>query len=158
MSNNVLVRQARIADIDAMIVLLATLFSLEADFAADATRQRRGLKLLVEDGASGCLFVAECQGRVIGMCSAQLLISTAEGGRKALVEDVVVDAGHRGGGVGRKLLGAVEEWARCNEVKRLDLLADRNNQGGLAFYDAMQWNRTELIALQKKIVNQSVEI
>ena len=47
------------------------------------------------------ILVAEAAGQVIGMCSGQLTISTAEGGFALLVEDVVVAGPWQGKGVGR---------------------------------------------------------
>lgn len=149
---NIKIRKAELTDIEAMVELLVTLFSQETDFLADRNRQCRGLAMMLEDEKNRCVFVAEYQGRVIGMCSAQLLISTSEGGYKALVEDVVVSEGYRGCGIGRQLLSSLEEWSGYNGVKRLDLMADRNNESGLSFYNNMQWKRTNLIALQKRSI------
>lgn len=77
-------------DIEAMPGLLRLLFDIEADFEFDEARQRRGLFLMTD----GCLKhkviqVAESAGRIVGMASAQTLISSAEGAMSALVEDVV---------------------------------------------------------------------
>jgi GNAT superfamily N-acetyltransferase len=95
--------------------------------------------------------VAELEQKTIGMCTAQLLVSTAEGGLKAIVEDMVIAEGYRGRGLGRKLLTAVEQWALHQGAKRLDLVADRHNTPALQFYERMHWSGTDLIALQKKL-------
>lgn len=152
---NIKIRKAGFTDIESMVTLLTALFSLETDFTADTARHRRGLEMMLEDEENRCVLVAEYQGGVIGMCSAQILISTAEGGRKALVEDVVVDEQYRGCGIGRQLLASLESWTGGKGVKRLDLMADRNNESGLIFYSNMNWNRTELVILQKKRCNSS---
>jgi GNAT superfamily N-acetyltransferase len=94
--------------------------------------------------------VAEYQEEIIGMCSAQLLISTAEGGWKTLIEDVVVKEEYRGQGIGKKMLAFIADWAKSQGAKRLDLLADSYNTNGLKFYDKLQWKKTNLIALQKR--------
>ncbi len=65
------------------------------------------------------------------------------------VEDVVVEERFHGQGVGKRLLGALAEWAERQDVRRMDLFADRNNAAGLNFYDQLQWGRTNLVALQK---------
>lgn len=54
------------------------------------------------------------KGRVIGMCSAQALISTAEGDKVCLVEDMVISKVYRGKDYGTKLLKDVEK----NSTKR----------------------------------------
>lgn len=151
MTSRIIVRRGLPSDVDSLTELLAQLFAIEADFAFDREKQRRGLTMLLDKERDCCLLVAECQGVLVGMCSAQLLISTAEGGLKALIEDMVVAEGYRGRGVGRQLLTAVEYWALQQDAKRLDLLADRHNTPALFFYEKMCWSRTDLIALQKKL-------
>jgi len=143
----VAVRPAMADDIDTLCGLLRVLFTIEEDFTFDEARQRRGLRMLM-DRNRGCLLVAESEAGVIGMCSGQLLISTAEGGLSLLVEDVVVDAEWRGQCVGRLLMAAISEWARVLNVNRLQLLADRNNTPALDFYRRLGWQTTELICLR----------
>lgn len=96
----------------------------------------------------GCVLVAEAQGLVVGMCTGQVLVSTAEGGLSLLVEDVVVAEQWRGRGVGCLLLAAINDWARANKVSRLQLLTDRNNIPALDFYRSLGWQITELICLR----------
>jgi GNAT superfamily N-acetyltransferase len=145
------IRDALRSDMDVMVNLLGELFSIEADFSIDKARQRRGLNLML-DGClkHRCIKVAEVEGQVIGMCTAQTLISTAEGGIVGLVEDVVVDLQHRGQGIGRKLMESIEEWARSRGATRLQLLADRTNFPALDFYDKIGWRPTQLICLRRK--------
>ena len=141
------IRSAEPADLDSLVSLLAALFAIEEDFVVDEARQRRGLTLMFES-ERGCVLVAEAEGRVIGMCSGQLLVSTAEGGLSLLVEDVVVHDQWRGRGVGRLLMAAIGGWAKVHEVSRLQLLADRNNIPALGFYQGLGWQTTELICLR----------
>ncbi|MGV1098024.1 N-acetyltransferase family protein [Thiovibrio sp. JS02] len=144
------IRPARPDDLDALVDLLRILFCIEADFDFDAARQRQGLAMLLAHEAA-VLIVAEAAGRVIGMCSGQLTISTAEGGFALLVEDVVVAQGWQGKGVGRELLAALEQWAEARKIGRLQLLADRNNAAALEFYRKLGWQSTELICLRRRI-------
>lgn len=145
------IRLAIPADIPALVELTALLFTLEKDFAVDHVKQQQGLNMFFESPSGRCLLVAEYQQKVVGMCSAQLLVSTAAGGWKALVEDVIVAEEYRGKGIASKLLQALEEWALGYGVKRLDLLADCSNTAALHFYEKMLWKRTSLIGLQKSI-------
>jgi GNAT superfamily N-acetyltransferase len=101
-------------------------------------------------GKHRCVKVAEADGRVVGMCSAQMLISTAMGGWGAMVEDMVVAAPHRGEGIGRQLMDAIVHWARARGLTRLQLLADRTNFSALDFYDRMGWYPTRLICLRRR--------
>ena len=144
-----LIRSARPADLEALVDLLRILFAIEADFAFDPARQRRGLAmLLAHEGA--VVLVAETAGRVVGMCSGQLTISTAEGGFALLVEDMVVAEAWQGRGLGRELLTALEQWAEARKIGRLQLLADRNNTAALEFYGKLGWQPTELICLRRR--------
>ena len=141
---NAVIRPARPEDLDGLVDLLGILFGIEADFDCDAARQRRGLAMLLAHEAA-VLLVAEAAGQVIGMCSGQLTISTAEGGFALLVEDVVVAGPWQGKGVGRELLAALEQWGASRKIGRLQLLADRNNAAALEFYRKLGWQSTELI-------------
>jgi GNAT superfamily N-acetyltransferase len=144
------IRQAKLADLDDLVGLLHLLFSIEEDFDFDAGRQHLGLAMMLEHD-DAVILVAEAESRVIGMCTGQRMISTAEGGYSLLVEDVVVSERWRGRGVGAELLKGLEQWAEEMEVSRFQLLADRSNNGGLRFYQKQNWQETELICLRKRL-------
>jgi ribosomal protein S18 acetylase RimI-like enzyme len=143
------IRSAREEDLDALVSLLAALFALEPDFRADPARQRRGLARLLAEPERAAVLVAVRGGAVIGMVTAQLVISTSEGAPSAWLEDLVVDAAARGGGVGRLLVDGVEAWARARGATRLQLLADRENAPALRFYDRAGWQATRLLCLRR---------
>jgi GNAT superfamily N-acetyltransferase len=63
---------------------------------------------------------------------------------------MVVSASYRGTGVGRRLMAAIEMWARQRGMTRLQLLADRTNFAALDFYDKMGWCPTQLICLRRQ--------
>lgn len=145
------VRNARVEDVEAMVVLLKQLFTIETDFKIDIGRHRRGLILMLEGcGKHRCVKVAESDGMVIGMGTAQLLISTAEGNVVALLEDIVVESQWRGQGIGRQIMAALEGWCLERGVTRLQLLADRTNFSALDFYDRNGWFPTKMICLRRK--------
>jgi len=145
-----IIRQGRIQDMEAFIGLLRELFSIEADFEFNPEKQRRGLEQILTDlSGERCMMAAERDNRIIGMCSVQLLISTAEGGPAAMLEDMVVLRDCRGKGTGRQLLDAVGRWCEKKGVTRLQLLADRNNLPALGFYKGNGWQTTQLICLRK---------
>lgn len=142
------VRPAVPGDIAVLTMLLELLFAVEEDFHFDAVRQRKGLELMMNNPAC-CILVAEDEGEVIGMCSGQVTVSTAEGGLALLVEDVVVRGDRRSRNVGRRLLCELGNWAMERGIARLQLLADRNNEKALGFYQKLGWQITSLIALRK---------
>ncbi|CAK8720605.1 MAG: Ribosomal protein S18 acetylase RimI [Candidatus Electronema aureum] len=148
MNTAVLIRQAELADIPALLGLLKLLFSIEKDFIFDAGKQEQGLRMLLAESRAVVL-VAETDGQIVGMCTGQLLISTAQGSSSVLVEDVVVLPSWQGQGIGKLLLAALSEWAVSQGARRMQLLADRNNTPALAFYRNMGLQTTEMICLQK---------
>jgi GNAT superfamily N-acetyltransferase len=83
------------------------------------------------------------------MCTAQLVVSTAKGGFSGLVEDMVIRPEYRKGGLGRRLLEAVEKWCYGSGASRIQLLADKNNTKALTFYEKCNWQKTQLICLRK---------
>lgn len=148
MDTSCTIRQGTRQDIPALAALLRLLFSIEADFAVDEERQRQGLELLLASPTDRVVVAAVDQ-QVVGMCSGQLIISTAEGGRALLVEDVVVDKKWQGQGIGKALMDSIAWWAAANGAGRMQLLADRNNAAALRFYEKEGWGQTQLICLRK---------
>jgi GNAT superfamily N-acetyltransferase len=143
------VRPAIAADLPGLVELLQVLFSIEADFQLDPERQRRGLAAMLSHPDQRVVLLAEAEGQVVGMATGQLVISTAEGGAACLVEDVVVAAAWRGHGIGGWLLDQLACWARKRGATRLQLVADRENDAALRFYDRRGWRRTRLVALHR---------
>ena len=141
------IRHALTEDIPALCSLLQQLFSIEQDFTPDLDKQTRGLQLLLAQPERGTIMVAQQSGgSVIGMVSAQLVISTAQGTPAAWIEDMVVDAGYRGRGLGRQLLDSILGWAKAQGVTRAQLLVDMDNHPAIAYYDHLGWNTTRLQA------------
>ena len=146
------IRNARHEDIAFLVALLEQLFAIETDFTIDVKRHCRGIALMLDGcGKHRCVKVAEMDGAVVGMGTAQMLISTAEGGVVALVEDIVVESGYRGQGIGERIMEAIEAWALKRGATRLQLLADRTNFAALDFYDRIGWLPTKMICLRRKI-------
>ncbi len=144
------IRTAQLTDIEALILLLAELFQIETDFQINPVKQRTGLELLLASDTAQ-IVVAEHQAKVVGMCSVQVLISTAEGAKVGLIEDLIVSEAYRGLGIGHRLLAHLETWATAHGLKRLQLLAAKHNQLALDFYTAQQWNLTQFIGLRKQL-------
>lgn len=124
------------ADIPALCRLLALLFAQEADFRPDTDRQRRALAMLLADPAAGRLLVCREHGAVTGMVSLLFTVSTAEGGRAGLLEDLVVAPEARGRGVGTRLLEAALALARDQGCRRVTVLTDPDNAPAQALYRA----------------------
>ena len=149
MRASIVIRPAVAADIPALGELLEVLFSLEADFRFDPVHAQRGLELMLREPRAAVL-VADDAGVAVGMVTMQELISTAEGGRVGLVEDMVVRDDYRGRGIGRALLSGIEAEARNRDYRRVQLLADRDNWPAREFYEICGWLPTALVALRRR--------
>jgi GNAT superfamily N-acetyltransferase len=147
---NVLIRPAKSADIPGLCALLSELFSIESDFSPDSQKQAEGLSLLLSDRSGlSAVLVAEEGEEIIGMCSVQTLISTAQGGPVGLVEDLIVRKDHRGNGIGTRLLSAIFRWCKTKNISRLQLLRDADNESALKFYACSGWSSTRLVCMRK---------
>ena len=145
------IRPALSTDIPQLVLLLEELFSIEADFLIDSDKQARGLALLLNSDKDYVL-VAELSGcnKIVGMCSIQTLISTTEGGVVGLLEDLIVATDYRQQGIASSMIDAAFNWSKMQGLKRLQLLADKNNALALAFYQKQDWQPqpTQLICLR----------
>lgn len=131
---------ATLQDIPQMVVLLADLFGIEQDFSANTDKQIAGLRLLLNTPALARILVARnAEQQVIGMVSAQLVMSTAEGAWSAWVEDMVVVAAYRQQGIGKQLLASILDWARAQGATRAQLLVDLDNAPAIGYYQHLGW-------------------
>lgn len=142
---------ATAADLDALADLLAELFTLESDFTPDRAKQLAALQAIVDNPALGRLFVLKVNGQVAGMANALITVSTAEGGRVLLLEDVIVKAAYRGRGLGRCLIEHVLAWAAAEGLTRATLLADRCNAAAFGFYQRLGFRVSAMQVLRKAL-------
>ena len=125
---------ARQSDLARLVELLGILFESEAEFSADAQKQRTALEALLAEPAKGRIFVAREARQVVAMASLLYTISTAVGGKAALFEDLVVAPEYRKRGIGEALLKHVVNEARKDGVLRITLLTDMQNERAQAMY------------------------
>lgn len=144
------IRTATKEDIPAMAELLHELFCIEVDFTPHYETQAQGLNLLLQS-SNAEIFVAEVNGHVVGMCTIQVIISTAKGREVGTVEDVVIDVEHRAKGIGSAMLRRIEEWAFTRGLARIQLNADRDNHPALGFYRRQGWRQTNLVNWMKHL-------
>lgn len=89
------------------------------------------LKGLLDNDASH-LFVAEAEGKIVGMLS--LVTVDIPTGRKAWIEDVVVDAEARGRHIGEALVERAKAEAKRLGAKRIYLTSNPARQAAHALY------------------------
>ena len=144
----IIIDTAEKSDLESMSKLLEQLFSIELDFSVDEHKQKRGLKLLL-DNENASVLVARDNGKVVGMCSLQFVISTSEGCRVAILEDLIVDEAYRGNGIGLKLLRAAGDYCKVHGITRITLLADKDNFKAIDFYRFNGWKESNCIVLRR---------
>ena len=125
---------AREADLPQLVELLTLLFDQEAEFQPDAGKQAAALKMILSDPVRGRIYVARDGRQVVAMVSLLFTVSTAEGGKAAWLEDLVVHPDYRRQGTGQKMLAYVVAQARAEGVLRVTLLTDMQNERAQALY------------------------
>ena len=139
------IREATVGDVPQLCELLAELFAQEADFRPDPERQSRALKMIVGNPGIGRVYCAAEGERVVGMVTILFTVSTAEGGRAAWLEDMVVHSGRRQQGVGKRLLAHAITGAKAAGATRVTLLTDQTNAAAIAFYEAAGFVRSGMM-------------
>jgi ribosomal protein S18 acetylase RimI-like enzyme len=152
MKDEVEIGFATAADLPQLADLLAELFTLESDFQPDRDKQLRGLRMILDNPALGRLFVLRDENNVAGMANALVTVSTAEGGRVLLLEDVIVRSEYRGKSLGRKLVEHVLAWAKVQGLTRVTLLADKDNTAALDFYRKLGFDDSPMRVMRKPLV------
>lgn len=125
---------ATIKELPQMVELLGVLFTDEAEFQPNSDKQKRALEAILANPTVGRLFVAREGKRVVAMASLLYTVSTAEGGKAAWFEDLVVHPDERKRGIGEALLKVVVDHARSEGVLRITLLTDMQNERAQAMY------------------------
>jgi len=142
---------ARSEDVPQLTELLGLLLAQEADFAPDPERQRRALNAIVADASIGRIYVMRERAELIAMASLLYTVSTAEGGKAAWLEDLVVRPSRRGRGIGRMLLQQVAARARADGVLRLTLLTDPGNERAHALYRGLGFEFSAMRPMRLKL-------
>ena len=142
------IEPATLDDIPQLAALLDLLFTQEAVFVPDRQKQERGLRLILESPQVGAILVARDGAAVAGMVSLLFTVSTAAGEPVCWLEDMIVQPGRRGGGLGSRLLQAAIAQARGQGFARITLLTDRANAGALQFYERHGFAESAMTALR----------
>lgn len=143
------ITEAKESDIQTMALLLQTLFEQEADFSPKINLQVNALTTILNNQEIGKLFVAREHNKTIGMASLLFSISTALGGKVAILEDMIVDSKHRNKGIGGALLDHAIDYAQTNKYKRITLLTDTDNKSAHRFYKSKGFETSAMIPFRK---------
>ena len=142
---------ARSAELPQLVELLGILFEQESEFSPDAGKQEAALKLIFADPTRGKIYVAREGKRVVAMASLLFTVSTAEGGKAALFEDLIVRAEFRQRGIGAKLLEYVIAQARDEGILRITLLTDMQNESAQVLYRRLGFTGSPMKPMRLKL-------
>jgi GNAT superfamily N-acetyltransferase len=138
-------------DIPQLCGLLNELFAQEAEFAPNAGVQEKGLAEIISSPQVGDILIARKEGVIVGMLNFLYTVSTALGGRVALLEDMVVSPGFRGQSIGSELMRHAIEHAKQQRCKRITLLTDDDNKGAHKFYELCGFSRSTMVPFRLNI-------
>lgn len=126
-------REATSADVDLLLTYMRGLYAQDP-IPLDEPAAREALAGLIGDPLRGRLWLIEDAGVPIGYAALTLGWSLEYHGRDAIVDELFVEAAHRGRGVGRAALAFLEERARALGVNALHLEVDRANVNAQRLY------------------------
>jgi GNAT superfamily N-acetyltransferase len=140
--------RAKAEDIPQLCGLLAHLFDQEAEFRPDRALQEAGLRQIIDFPERGRILALREGQDVIGMANLLFTISTALGGRVAILEDMVVRPDCRSRGAGSKLLKAALASARSAGCLRMTLLTDNANEPAQRFYKRHGFSISDMVPMR----------
>jgi len=97
----------------------------------------RALALFIERPEIGFVWIATLDAEAVGACVCCYAISTSRGSLVIKLDDVTVEPGWQGRGVGEAMLRALAEWSRAHGVTRIDSSCHRDNQRAWRFYERL---------------------
>jgi GNAT superfamily N-acetyltransferase len=132
-------------DIPSMVELLNELFTQDIEFIPNEKLQQRGLGLIVNNAETGEILVLKVDGKTVGMVSLLYSISTALGGKVAILEDMIIQEKFRAQGFGSKLIDYAINFAKRRNCLRITLLTDYNNEPAMSFYQKFGFEKSAMI-------------
>ena len=135
-------------DIPGLCELLDLLFEQEIEFRPARSLQSTGLQQIIDFPERGRILVLRQGDSLIGMVNLLFTISTALGGRVALLEDMIMRPEYRGSGAGSELLQAAINLAELSGCRRITLLTDQTNESAQRFYKQHGFNLSEMVPMR----------
>src|ERR1041384_703995 len=132
--NEIIIRKATINDAARVAELSET---LGYPVSAEAIEQRLARVLKLE---THCVFVAERNGEVVGW-SHGVEQEMLELDRRCEIWGLVVAENERGCGVGRRLIEAIEKWARDRGLKDMSVRSNVIRPESHPFYERIGYTR-----------------
>jgi len=142
------IRLANTDDLPQLVGLLNELFTQDIEFEPDYATQESGLRKIIGNHEVGDILVLVIDGKIIGMVSLLYSISTALGGRVAILEDMIISKDYRSRGLGKELLGEAIGFSKQQNCLRLTLLTDFDNDVAIKFYKSFGFTKSAMIPMR----------
>lgn len=120
-------------DTETLIVFMREFYTLDS-IAFDEGAAREALKQILNDDRLGRVWMITDAARPIGYVVMTLGFSLEFHGRDAFIDELYIEAGNRGRGIGSRVLEFVEAVCRSLDVKALHLEVGRENTGAYYLY------------------------
>lgn len=143
-----LVRRAENSDIPILADLLFSLFSQDIEFIPDRDKQVKGLEIIINSPSIGEILTIEVDDKIVGMVSLLYSVSTALGGKVAILEDMVIAKEYRKSGLGTQLLNSAIAYAQEIDCLRITLLTDHDNEVAQEFYKKSGFTKSAMIPMR----------
>lgn len=136
---------ATLDDISKLSELLDSLLSQESEFTPNVDAQIKGLSEIISNKEIGDILIVRNGNEILGMLNLLYTVSTALGGRVALLEDMVVSPKVRGQNIGSILVDYAIKFAKERDCKRITLLTDADNEGAHRFYKRHGFDKSSMV-------------
>jgi GNAT superfamily N-acetyltransferase len=136
-SEPLVIRTATLSDASALAEL-SNMLGYPA--SSDVMEQRLGRLTVRSDNV--VLVAAAVSGEILGWIHGAEQESL-ESGQRCEILALVVDAQYRGGGVGRRLVAAVEEWALSRSLLQVIVRSNANRLESHPFYERLGYERSK---------------
>lgn len=143
------IRVADNHDINDLIELLNILFSQDIEFEPNIEKQYDGLSQIINNPEIGEILVLTNNEQIIGMVSLLYSVSTAMGGRVAILEDMVIAPSFRKIGFGSILLDSAINFAQERNCLRITLLTDSVNEAAIHFYKKFGFVKSSMLPMRR---------
>ena len=126
-------RPASERDVDDIIDMMRGYYA-EDDYPFSEADARKAVIHLISDQSLGRLWSIQDRNRVVGYLAVTLGYSLEYRGRDAFIDELFIETGSRGMGLGREAMRIAEAYCRERGVNALHLEVERHRQGAYQLY------------------------
>jgi GNAT superfamily N-acetyltransferase len=123
------------ADADVVLRMMETFCGL-FDYPFDRTIRQNLIRQVLENPALGSLWLVEVEGKPVGYAALTYGFAYEFGGKTALVDELFIEEGHRGAGLGRRVLESLQKAVDELGVSVIHLQTEKYNPRAKQLYES----------------------